>query len=61
MTEAKDKVYMKGFYDGVMLIGVGQNMKVQEAKPLVKKYMLDNNMAAPYYEPEGEVVSRSDD
>ena len=44
-----------------MLVGVGQNMKVQEAKPLVKKMMVDNNEAATYYEPESEVISRSDD
>lgn len=61
MTEAKDKVYLKGFYEGVMLVGEGKDMKVQEAKPIVKKYMVDNGFAAPYYEPENEIVSRSGD
>jgi leucyl-tRNA synthetase len=61
LTEAKDKVYQKGFNDGVMLVGIGQNMKVKDAKPIVKKYMIDNNEAAIYYEPENEVVSRSGD
>lgn len=61
MTEAKDKVYLKGFLEGVMLTGIGKDMKVQEAKPLIKKYMVDNNLACPYYEPEGEVVSRTGD
>lgn len=28
LTEAKDKAYLKGFYEGVMLIGLGQGMKV---------------------------------
>jgi leucyl-tRNA synthetase len=45
----------------VMLVGIGQNMKVKDAKPIVKKYMIDNNEAAIYYEPENEVVSRSGD
>jgi len=61
LTEAKDKVYLKGFYEGVMLVGVGANMKVQEAKPIVRKMMFDNNEAAVYYEPENEVTSRSGD
>lgn len=61
LLEAKDRVYAKGFYEGVMLIGVGQNMKVQDAKPIVKKMMIENNEAATYYEPESEVISRSGD
>lgn len=28
LAEAKDKVYLKGFTDGVMLVGIGANMKV---------------------------------
>jgi leucyl-tRNA synthetase len=28
LAEAKDKVYLKGFYEGVMLVGAGANMKV---------------------------------
>lgn len=61
LTEAKDKVYLKGFYEGVMLVGAGQNMKVQDAKPIVRKQMIDNGEAAVYYEPENEVVSRTGD
>jgi hypothetical protein len=34
-------VYMKGFYSGVMLVGVGIGMKVQDAKLIVKKQMAD--------------------
>lgn len=36
-------------------------MKIEKAKPIIKKYMQDNNLAAPYYEPEGEVFSRTND
>ena len=61
LTEAKDKVYLKGFYEGKMLVGVGKDMKVQDAKALVRKQMLDDGQLAPYYEPENEVVSRTGD
>jgi leucyl-tRNA synthetase len=61
LAEAKDKVYQKGFYEGKMLVGETEGMKVQDAKPIVRKYMIDNNMASPYYEPENEVVSRTGD
>ena len=61
LMEAKDKVYLKGFYEGIMLLGLGEGMKVMDAKPIVKKFMMDNNLAALYYEPENEVVSRTGD
>ncbi len=44
-----------------MLTGVGNGMKVQEAKPLVKKQLTDDGLAAPYYEPEEEIISRTGD
>ena len=28
LAEAKDKVYTKGFYEGVMLVGLGNGLKV---------------------------------
>lgn len=59
LTEAKDKVYKEGFNNGVMLVGLCENMKVQEAKLIVKKQMIDNGEAAVYYEPESEVISRT--
>jgi len=34
-------------------------MKVQEAKPLVRKLMIDQGDAVPYYEPEKEVTART--
>lgn len=58
---AKDEAYKKGFNDGIMLVGKFEGMKVKDAKPLVKKLMIDNNQAAIYYEPEKKVVSRSED
>lgn len=44
-----------------MLIGVAEGEKVEDAKPKVKKMLLDEGLAVPYYEPEKEVISRSDD
>jgi leucyl-tRNA synthetase len=61
LAQAKEKIYMKGFYEGVMLVGMGNGMKVQEAKPIIKKHMIDSGLACPYYEPENEVISRTGD
>ena len=36
-------------------------MTVQEAKPLVKNKMIEDNLAVLYHEPEGLVMSRSGD
>ena len=38
-----------------------KGQKVEDAKNLVKQWMIDEGMAVPYYEPEGEVVSRTED
>lgn len=61
LKEAKQAVYKEGFYEGVMLVGVGKDMKVQDAKPITRKFMVDNGEATGYYEPEDVVVSRSGD
>ena len=42
-----------------MIVGVGNGLKCSEAKPLTRKHMFENNLAAPYYEPEGLVMSRT--
>jgi len=36
LKQAKDKVYLKGFYEGKMLVGVAQGEGVEKAKPKVK-------------------------
>lgn len=58
---AKDKCYLKGFYDGVMKVGKYAGVKVQEAKNLVRTDLLASGEAAKYWEPEGLVVSRTGD
>lgn len=61
LKAAKDKVYLKGFYEGVLLVGTFAGRKVSEAKNLVREEMIREGKAAMYYEPEGRVVSRSGD
>lgn len=36
LTQAKDKCYLRGFTDGVCLVGLGKGTKVEAAKPVVK-------------------------
>lgn len=40
LAKAKERVYLLGFYEGVMLVGDYKGLKVQDAKPLVKKDMI---------------------
>ena len=61
LATAKDEAYKKGFHEGVMLIGTFAGSKVSDAKNLVKKEMMDKNEALAYYEPGGNVISRSGD
>ena len=61
LQEAKEMVYLKGFYDGVMKIGEYSGQKVQDVKKLVQKQMIDKNEAVKYMEPEKQVISRSAD
>lgn len=61
LKEAKTQAYQEGFYKGVMSVGPYAGVKVEEAKPLVKKLLLDEGLAITYYEPESAVRSRSGD
>ena len=61
LLEAKDKIYMKSFYDGILLVGKHANTKVSDAKKLVRDDLIANGQACAYYEPEGKVMSRSND
>ena len=40
LQEAKEKVYLKGFYEGVLIVGDYANRKVQEVKKLIQNQML---------------------
>ena len=61
LAEAKHATYLKGFNFGVMMVGAHKGKKVEEAKPLVKKELVDAGWAVLYAEPEGPVMSRSGD
>lgn len=61
LIEAKELVYLKGFYDGVLLVGEFAGKKVQDVKKDLKEKLLKQNDAETYYEPEKTIISRSGD
>ena len=61
LAEAKEMVYLKGFYEGVMLVGEFKGKTVQEAKPLLKNRLIQAKEAVQYMEPEKKIISRSGD
>jgi len=61
LKKAKDEVYLKGFYEGIMLVGECKGMKVCDAKPVIRQQLIDRGDALSYYEPESQVMSRSGD
>ncbi|KAE8614629.1 hypothetical protein XENTR_v10008247 [Xenopus tropicalis] len=61
LTEAKEKVYLKGFYEGVMIVPGYEGQKVQDVKKPIQKLMIEKGEAMIYMEPEKQVMSRSAD
>ncbi|POI26689.1 hypothetical protein CIB84_009561, partial [Bambusicola thoracicus] len=61
LAEAKERVYLKAFYEGVMLVDGFKGQKVQDVKKRIQKMMVDNDEAMIYMEPEKQVLSRSAD
>ena len=61
LAEAKELVYLKGFYEGVMLVGEFKGKTVQDVKPLLKDRLIQAKEAVLYMEPEKKIVSRSGD
>ena len=61
LLEAKEMVYLKGFYDGVLLVGPHEGKKIQDVKKLIQKQLINEGKAVIYYEPEKTVISRSND
>eukprot|EP00163_Fabomonas_tropica_P004027 TRINITY_DN13584_c0_g1_i1.p1 TRINITY_DN13584_c0_g1~~TRINITY_DN13584_c0_g1_i1.p1 ORF type:complete len:1084 (+),score=415.30 TRINITY_DN13584_c0_g1_i1:23-3253(+) len=61
LQKAKELVYSKGFYEGVMKVGPYAGKMVQDAKPLIKSEMVEAGQALIYSEPEKPVLSRSGD
>ncbi|XP_014470950.1 PREDICTED: leucine--tRNA ligase, cytoplasmic [Dinoponera quadriceps] len=61
LAEAKEIAYLKGFYDGVLLVGPYKGKKIQDIKKPIQKEIVDNGGAVIYYEPEKTIISRSND
>ncbi|XP_050017932.1 leucine--tRNA ligase, cytoplasmic [Alexandromys fortis] len=61
LAEAKEKLYLRGFYDGVMLVDGFKGQKIQNVKKTIQKNMIDAGDAFIYMEPEKQVMSRSAD
>uniref|UniRef100_A0A0K0F9Q7 leucine--tRNA ligase n=1 Tax=Strongyloides venezuelensis TaxID=75913 RepID=A0A0K0F9Q7_STRVS len=61
LEEAKKEVYLKGFYDGIMLVGKYKGMKTADAKKLVREDLIVSGDALNYNEPEKKIMSRSGD
>ncbi|KAM6970712.1 leucine--tRNA ligase, cytoplasmic [Aplochiton taeniatus] len=61
LAEAKEKVYLKGFYEGIMLVEGYKGQKVQDVKKPIQKMMVEKAKAMLYMEPEKQVMSRSAD
>ncbi|VVD03476.1 unnamed protein product [Leptidea sinapis] len=61
LNQAKDMVYLKGFYDGVLLVGDYKGKKIQDVKKNIQNQLVAENGAVIYYEPEKTIISRSGD
>ena len=61
LLEAKEKVYLKGFYEGTLLVGEQKGKKVQDVKKALQDMMVQKKEAFLYQEPEKKVISRSGD
>lgn len=61
LLQAKEMAYLKGFYDGVLLVGQYKGKKVQDVKKHVQKELINEGKAVIYYEPEKTIISRSND
>ncbi|KAI0594946.1 hypothetical protein F4775DRAFT_572023 [Biscogniauxia sp. FL1348] len=61
LAEAKEIAYKDGFHQGTMLYGEFSGCPVQEAKGLIQKQLVDSGNAFHYAEPDGLVISRSND
>ena len=48
LDEAKHRTYLKGFTDGVMIVGGYKGKPVKEVKPIIKQEMVDANTGLIY-------------
>lgn len=58
---AKQKVYLSGFNDGLMLVAQYKGREVSEVKPIIQNLIRLSGFGLKYMEPEKKVLSRSND
>ncbi|PWN34453.1 leucyl-tRNA synthetase [Meira miltonrushii] len=61
LAEAKEIAYKEGFYSGTMVVGPFKGLPVQDAKGKVRDALLEAKLGLAYAEPEGKIISRSND
>ncbi|KAK3881851.1 hypothetical protein Pcinc_013740 [Petrolisthes cinctipes] len=61
LVEAKEKVYLRGFYEGTLIIGEFKGKKVQEIKKAIQEKLVKAGEAELYQKPEKQIISRSGD
>ncbi|XP_069996006.1 leucine--tRNA ligase, cytoplasmic [Penaeus vannamei] len=61
LVEAKEKVYLRGFYEGTLLVGDFKGKKVQDVKKSIQDMLIKKKEAMIYQEPEKQIISRSGD
>ena len=61
LQEAKEQVYLKGFYEGVLKVGTFAGTQIQKCKDQIKMEMVKANEACTYREPEKQIISRAGD
>uniref|UniRef100_A0A5S6QSV5 leucine--tRNA ligase n=1 Tax=Trichuris muris TaxID=70415 RepID=A0A5S6QSV5_TRIMR len=61
LAAIKEQLYLKGFYEGVMVVGEFAGEKVRAVKKEIQKRMIEQGYACIYHEPEKQVISRSGD
>lgn len=61
LVEAKEKVYLRGFYEGTLLVGEFKGKKVQDIKKGIQEMLVKKKEAMVYQEPEKQIISRSGD
>jgi len=61
LAEAKDKVYLKGYNEGLMIVKGYEGRRVRDVKDEIKELIVRQGGAVLYQEPERKIMSRSGD
>lgn len=61
LQQAKELVYAKGFYEGVLLVGPYAGKKVMDVKKTLGNELVAAKLGCIYQEPEKTIISRSND